>query len=97
MSSLSIGILTLHLYMPENRSLKQKRGVIKPILAKLHRDYNVSVAEVDYLDSWKESLIACTIVSNNAVHNQQILQKTAAFLESSYPNIYILEQSLELL
>ncbi len=97
MSTISIAILTLHLYMPENQSLKQKRGTLKPVLAKLHRDFNLSVAEVEHLNSWKESLIACAIVSNDAVHNQQVLQKAVTAIESAFPNITILEEDIEFL
>ena len=97
MSSISISILTLRLYMPENQSLKQKRGVLKPVLTKLHRDFNLSAAEVDHLDSWKESLIACAIVSNDAVHNEQILQKAIIVIETAFPNITILEENIEFL
>ena len=97
MSSISIAILTLHLYMPENQSLKQKRGVLKPVLTRLHRDFNLSAAEVDHLDSWKESLIACAIVSNDAVHNEQVLQKAIIVIETAFPNITILEENIEFL
>ena len=97
MSTISIAILTLHLYMPENQSLKQKRGMIKPVLAKLHRDFNLSAAEVDHLDSWKESLVACTIVSNDVVHNEQVLQKAVTAIETDFPNITFLEENIEFL
>jgi uncharacterized protein len=97
MSSISIAILTLHLYMPQNQSLKQKRGAIKPILSKLQRDFQLSAAEVDYLDSWKESLIACSIVSNDTVHNQRILQKAVITIETAFPHISIIEQNIEIL
>jgi len=95
MSTISLAILNLHLYMPENQSLKQKRGIIKPILAKLHHDYNLSASEVDHLNSWKESLIVCAVVSNDSVHNEKILQKAATAIESAFPHIYILDQSIE--
>ena len=95
MSSISIAILTLRLYMPENQSLKQKRGMLKPVLANLHRDFNLSAAEVDHLDSWKESLIACAIVSNDAVHNEQVLQKAVTTIETAFPNITILTHNIE--
>ena len=37
----AIGRLTLELYLPLNDSLKGKRGILKPIIARLRRDYNV--------------------------------------------------------
>lgn len=97
MSTIAIAILTLHLYMPENQSLKQKRGAIKPILAKLQRDFKLSAAEVAHLDSWKESLIACSIVSNDTVHNERTLQKAVIAIETAFPHISIIEQNIEIL
>jgi uncharacterized protein YlxP (DUF503 family) len=97
MNNLSLGILTIHLYLPGVHSLKQKRSQIKPLLLKLHREFNLSAAEIGHLDSWNESLIACAIVSNDPLHNQRVLQKTAAWLEASCPEMHILEQNLELI
>lgn len=94
---LSIGVLTLHLYLPEIRSLKEKRSLIKPLLAKLHRIYNVSAAEIDFHDSWKESLIACVVVSNRTVFTQQVLQKIQEDLEAPQAGFYLIDQNIQLL
>jgi uncharacterized protein YlxP (DUF503 family) len=32
-----------------------KRSRLKPLLARLHREFNISVAEVDRNDAWKEA------------------------------------------
>lgn len=93
----SIGLLTLHLYLPESHSLKQKRSILKPLLLKLHREFNLSAAEVDNLDRWQEAILACVVVSNDPVHNQQLLQQVPAFVESACPEIYLLDHSLELI
>jgi hypothetical protein len=41
-----IGACSLELHLPGNGSLKGKRQVIKSLLARLRKEFNVSVAEV---------------------------------------------------
>ena len=48
-----IGILTLHLQLPGCASLKEKRGRLKPLLARLHRKFNIPAAEMDLRDGGK--------------------------------------------
>ena len=92
---MAIGILTLHLSLPECASLKDKRSKIKPYLARLHREFNVSAAEIDFQDQWHKANIACSIISNNSIHNQQVLQKIIAFSEIHFAEQQILKQSIE--
>ena len=46
----SVGLLTLEIYIPGLGSLKEKRGTIKPILARIRHDFNVSAAEIEDMD-----------------------------------------------
>lgn len=97
MHEISIGLLTIRFYLHGVHSLKEKRSIIKPVIMRLHKEFNLSAAEIGHLDSWKESLIACTVVSNEPVHCQRVLQKAADFLETAFPDIQIVDQSIELL
>jgi len=92
-----IAVLTLHLMLPGCASLKEKRGKIKPILSRLHREFNITVAEVDLLDVWRETVIACAVASNNSIHNQQVLQQVIRFTEQHWPDFYIADQHIELI
>jgi hypothetical protein len=69
-----IGILTLHLYLPGCASLKEKRGRLKPLLARLHRQFNVSTAEMGLQDKWQEMIIACGMVGNDASYLRSALE-----------------------
>ena len=42
-----VGVLKLTLFLPENHSLKGKRGVIKKIKARVSNTFNVSISECD--------------------------------------------------
>ena len=59
-----VGITTWDLHLPACHSLKEKRGVLKPLTAGLRRSLNVSVAETDYQDLWQRAEIACAAVGS---------------------------------
>ena len=91
-----IGILTLHFFILGCTSLKKKRSYIKPVLARLHRGFNISVAEVDRQDMWQESVIACALISNDHAYTQRALQQVVDFTENSWPDLELLEHHIEL-
>lgn len=92
-----IGLLTLHLKIPGCASLKEKRGHIKPLLARLHREFNISVAEIDYQDQWQNALIVCSMVSNDSRHTERKLQKIITWIEKHHPHLYIVQDQIELI
>ncbi|RME88455.1 MAG: DUF503 domain-containing protein [Anaerolineae bacterium] len=92
-----IGILTLHLHLPGCSSLKEKRGRLKPLIHRLHREFNVSVAEMDLHDLWQEAVIACALVNRDRAHIQRSLQKVAKWVVSNWPDGDIIDQTLELI
>lgn len=94
---MAIGLLTLHLRIPMCNSLKEKRSQIKPLINKLGREFNISVAELDFQDQWGETLIGCTYLSNNRAHTQRSLQKIITWTEQNYPHLYIIQERIELI
>ncbi len=92
---MSIGVLTLHLHFPGCASLKEKRSRLKPILARVGREFNVSVAEVDRQDAWQEAVIAIAMVSNAGSFTQKALRQVAHFIEANWPDEQIVDQHLE--
>ena len=91
-----IGILSLHLRLPGCASLKEKRGRIKPLLARLHRQFNVSAAEMDLQDKWQETVIACGVVGNDRVHLERSLQAIEHWVERDWPDMQVMEEKIEL-
>jgi uncharacterized protein YlxP (DUF503 family) len=94
---MSVGILTIHLHLPGCTSLKEKRGRIKPILNRLHREFNVSVAEVDCQDIWREAKLACALISNDHAYTQRALQAIVGFMENSFPQVELLTHQIEMI
>jgi uncharacterized protein YlxP (DUF503 family) len=94
---MTVGILHLHIHFPGCASLKEKRSRLKPLLARLHREFNISVAEVDYMDVWQAALIACALVSNDQNHTQRSLQQIAGWIEKNWPDVTLVDERIELL
>ncbi len=92
-----IATLTIHLHLPGCASLKEKRGRIKPLISRLHREFNVSVAEMDLQDTWREAVITCAMVNSDRVVLQQSLQSVAKWVEGNWPDGDVIEQKVEIL
>ena len=92
-----IGVLSLYFHLPGCSSLKDKRSRIKPLLARLHREFNVSAAEMDHLDAWRESTIAVGLVSNDPTHIQQVLQRIPHWMEVTFPDFNLVDEKFEIL
>ena len=90
-----IATLTIHLYLPACASLKEKRGRIKPLIARLHREFNVSVAEMDLQDKWQEAIIICAMVGNQRGHVESALQNVAKWVEGHWTDGDVIEQRIE--
>jgi uncharacterized protein YlxP (DUF503 family) len=94
---MSLGLLTLHIHLPGCQSLKDKRSRLKPLLARLHREFNISVAEIDHQDLWQDAVIACAIVSNDNGFTQRSLCKVVDWLENSRLDIDLINEHLEIM
>lgn len=78
----AIGVLTLDIHVEQSHSLKEKRHVVKSLKDRLRERFNVSVAEIDFLDSWQSSVIAAVTVSRDRVRAEQVLQAVEAHAAS---------------
>jgi hypothetical protein len=61
-----IGYGTINLRISQSGSLKEKRGVISRILKRTQNEFNVSIAETGYLDSYKYAQIGFAVVGNDS-------------------------------
>jgi len=60
-----VAVQTWELHLPGCHSLKEKRGVLKPLTIGLRRSLNLSVAETDHQDLWQRAEIACAVVGTD--------------------------------
>jgi uncharacterized protein YlxP (DUF503 family) len=94
---MSLGLLILELHLPGCSSLKQKRSRLKPLLARLHREFNISVSEIDRQDIWQDAVIACAMVTSDHAQTQRSLQKVARWVEDTWPDVDLIGEKLEMI
>ncbi len=92
-----IATLTIHLHLPGCASLKEKRGRIKPLIARLHREFNISAAETDLQDTWQETIITCAMVGNERGFLESALQNVAKWVEGNWTDGDVIEQRIEVM
>lgn len=66
--------LALDLLLGDVHSLKQKRSVVRPIVAELRRRHAVSAAEAGHLDLHRRTLIGVAVVAAEAQHCREVLE-----------------------
>ena len=91
----SVSLMTIKLTLPGCSSLKQKRSLLQPIISRLHKEFNISVAEIGLQDVWQSAWIGCCLVSNDANHNAEMLNKVGSFIETHFPEIQVEEFHIE--
>ena len=96
-TTVHFGVLTIKLYLPGCASLKQKRGVLKPVLASLHKKFNVSAAEIGAHDYHQSAVLAVGLVSNSQQHIQPILEKIPDWIERNRPDVQIVDSEYNML
>src|SRR5262245_53663431 len=92
-----IGACTIHLYLPAANSLKDKRGILKSLIARLHKEFNVSAAEVDFHDVWQSAALGISTVSTSAVHAQNLLDNLIKWIESNRPDLEVVDEYIEII
>jgi uncharacterized protein len=85
-----VAALTLDVLLGDVRSLKQKRSVVRPLVAELRRRHPVvSVAETGYLDLHRRAEIGLAVASDTAAHATEILDACER-LVAGHPEIELL-------
>ena len=79
-----IKLLTIDLHFPGRSSLKEKRFVLSSVKTKLARQFNVSIAEIDYHDKWQRSKLAVVTVASDGVVAQSTCDKLLEKLENDH-------------
>jgi uncharacterized protein len=94
-SSMQIASCTITLQLYGVHSLKEKRRILKSILARLPNQFNVAAAEIDHNDAWQTAVIALVTVGNDPGYLHGLLEKAVAWLEVNRPDAVIEQYSIE--
>ena len=94
---MAVGLLTIELYLPLNNSLKGKRGILKPLIARLRREFNVSVCEADAQDTLSRVVLEVVCVSQNDALANRHLQNVANRVERWRMDAQLIDYTIEML
>jgi uncharacterized protein YlxP (DUF503 family) len=92
-----IGVCTIELRLPGNGSLKGKRSVIKSMVTRIGREFNVSIAEVDAQDAWQRAVLGVACVSSSASYAHGLLERVVQWIETHRPDVELLDYQIEML
>jgi len=67
------GTLALDLLLGDVHSLKEKRSVVRPVVAELRRRFAVSAAEAGSLDLHRRTLVGVAVVAPDRAHCVEVL------------------------
>lgn len=78
-----VGILQFELLIHDAESLKDKRRVVRSVKDRLHREHQVSVAEVDRLDHPGVAVLGLALVGREGRRVGEVLDQITAKLRAS--------------
>ncbi|MGH3793896.1 MAG: DUF503 domain-containing protein [Pseudonocardiaceae bacterium] len=84
-----VGALELDVVFGDVRSLKQKRSLLRPVVAELRRRYDVAATEAGHADLHRRALIGVAAVAGEAGHVRDVLQACER-LVASRPELELL-------
>jgi uncharacterized protein YlxP (DUF503 family) len=91
-----IGLVTASISIPEARSLKDKRSVLRSLKDRILNKMNVSVAEVDKQDAWQFADLAFVTVAAEAEIVQSRISELSTLLRGN-PRYVLLSLNTEFL
>ncbi|MCI0425599.1 MAG: DUF503 domain-containing protein [Actinobacteria bacterium] len=74
--------LRVELRLPTARSLKEKRGVLRPVVEGVRRLGSYSVAEIDHQDVWQRAAIGVAVVARDGAALEMALASLRRYLDS---------------
>jgi len=83
-----VAISSFELHIPQSRSLKEKRRVVKSLIERMHQRYRVSVAETDHHDLHQRAEIGLAAVFAEPHAAERALESIRDLLDSN-PDAYL--------
>lgn len=85
-----IGWIEFDILLGDVRSLKEKRSVIRPLIAELCRRTEAAAAEVGAQDLHRRTAIGVSVVATHASHVRDVLDQAERMLSEQHPEITVL-------
>ncbi len=91
-----IGSLRILVEIPGNDNLKGKRRLIKGLIERIRKRFNVSVSEIDNLDKHQLATIGVAYVTNDSAMASRVLGQIVEFVDS-HGELVLLDYMIEML
>ena len=76
-------------------SLKEKRRIIKSVVARLSNQFNIAVAEIDHHEVWQSAALGIAAVGNDYGFLQSALETVVAWIEGNRPDVLIVAYRID--
>ena len=90
-----IAAMTFRLHAPWVHSLKEKRMVVKSLIAQLQNKFHVSAAEIDKQDTHKIIVIGVAVIVPNNSLADSLMDEISQFVETA-TDAQVLEEAREI-
>ena len=92
---MTIGLCRIDLYLPDCGSLKQKRSVLKGLMARIRNKFNVSIAELGEQDLWQKALVGVVVIANESRYANQVLSKAVDLIQNEH-QVILMDYTMEM-
>lgn len=90
-----VGVLEVDLLLGDVHSLKQKRGVVRPIVAELRRRFEVAAAEAGQQELHRRATVGVAVVAADSGHCREVLEACER-LVAERPEVEVLSARVRL-
>jgi uncharacterized protein YlxP (DUF503 family) len=91
-----VGVVSFELHLPESRSLKDKRRVVKSLIDRIFQRYRVSIAETGFHELHQRAEISMAVVTQREADMQKLMEHIRDLLDS-VPEVYLTRWEPQLL
>lgn len=91
-----VGVVNFELHLPESRSLKDKRRVVKSVIDRLFQRYRVSIAETGFHELHQRAEISIAVVTQKEADLQKMMEHIRDLLDN-VPEAYLTRWEPQLL
>lgn len=78
---MAVSILFVELYLPGNRSLKEKRQTLQSLKMNLRNKFNVSVAETGHQNLWQRAELTVAAAASDKDMARNVIDSAYAMIE----------------
>ncbi|MFT3798477.1 DUF503 domain-containing protein [Microbacterium sp.] len=85
-----IGWVEFDLLLGDVHSLKEKRGILRPLIADLSRRTEATAAEVGAHDLHRRATVGVSVVASHAGHVRDVLERAERLVAEEHPEVTVL-------